>query len=245
MSLQERIAPLYFDALLSTDGGRSYVLSQCAEAEATDEGAVFDRLLTKVDDAELRTLIRKHQEDELRHARLFRECMDRLRVEPTAIPEGFQLLPRLDRHLGGVMQRPIESREDVMTSYVVLQVIEERAATQFPMLVTGFRKIDPHVADVIAGIARDEDRHLKYCQAIAKRYAPDPLTHREALVRVREVEARAFAEHARANMQRVRASGYLGGGPMSSLFWSAVGAFASAFRRSQPTKFWRELPAAA
>ena len=89
------------------------------------------------------------------------------------MPNELKLIDRLDRAVGGFFAQPIRDRRDVMQAYLMLQVIEERALTQFALFEVAFRGSDDETADVIAGIARDEERHLKYCHAIARRYAPD------------------------------------------------------------------------
>jgi hypothetical protein len=82
-----------------------------------------------------------------------------------------------------------------MEAYLFLQVIEERAVYQYPAIERAFAKYDPETAAVIATVIRDETRHVKYCQAIAKRYAPDPQTLQDTLTHFRHVEARSIVEH--------------------------------------------------
>jgi len=101
-------------------------------------------------------------------------------------------------------------------------VIEERALTQFALFELAFRGVDDANADVIAEIANDEERHLKYCHAIARRYAPDAVTERDTLRALRELEARAFAENGRANMQHLFDKKWVAVNPVEKLFWQAV-----------------------
>ena len=61
----------FLDRMLAHPRGRAHVLSTVADAEDTDEGAVFDKLVAQVDDPELHKMIRIHQADEKRHAQLF------------------------------------------------------------------------------------------------------------------------------------------------------------------------------
>ena len=133
----------------------------------------------------------------------------------------------------------------MMRAYLLLQVLEERATTQFPLLEAAFRKVDSATADVVSSIFKDEERHLKYCEAIARKYAPDEATHAAELAHMRDVEARAFAAHGRANMAHVLERGYLGPGAAKRIFWSCMGALAGALRTSAPTRYWGQAPAAA
>ena len=244
MTLQEKLTLAYFERLVSSPEGRAHVLATCADAEASDEGALFERLLTFVDDPELTKLVKRHQEDEIRHAEMFLGCLARTGVPAPKVPDHLKLLKRIDDLLGGAMDKPITTREDVMRAYLLLQVIEERASTQFGLHVQAYRKIDPETADVVAQIAKDEARHLKYCRAISRRYAPDEATLTRELTHFRELEGRAFAANSRANMDYVREHGFVKFGPLEGLFWRGVRAFTGRVQTSVPTPFWREAAAA-
>ena len=65
-------------------------------------------------------------------------------------------------------------------------------------------------AATIDAIVRDEERHVRYARAIARRYAPDDAALAAALAWARAVEARAFEAHGRAFTQHVLASGLAG-----------------------------------
>jgi len=245
MSIQETLTLAYFERLVSSPEGRAHVLATCADAEASDEGALFDRLLTWVDDEDLAKLVRRHQEDELRHADMFLACLARTGVAAPTVPEHLKLLKRIDGLLGGMMDEPMKTREDVMRVYLLLQVIEERASTQFGLHVRAYRKVDPKTADVVEQIAKDEARHLKYCRAISRRYAPNEETLLRELARFREIEGRAFAANSRANMDYVREQGFVKFGPLEDLFWRGVRAVTGRVQTSVPTPFWTESAAAA
>jgi rubrerythrin len=221
-NVQEALTLAFFERLVASREGRAHVLATCADAESSDEGAVFERLLAHVDDEELRRLVRRHQEDEIRHAAMFRECLARTGLPEPTVPEHLKLLKRVDRLLGGVMDQPIRTREDVMHAYLLLQVIEERATTQFPIHVRAYRKVDPKTAEVVEQIAKDEERHLKYCRAIARRYAPSEEVMQKELRRLRDVEGRAFAANSTANMDYVLSRGYMTLGPVLGVAWRAV-----------------------
>lgn len=230
----------YLSRLIAHPKGRAHLLTQLADAEDSGEGAFFDRLLAKVDDPQLQKMIRRHAEDETRHARMFRECAERHGVAADPIPDDLRLIDRLDAATGRLFDRGIQSRTDVMEAYLLLQVIEERAITQFELFEEVFRRVDPATADVLAEIARDEERHLKYCHAIARRYAPDAATLDETLARFRRLEARAFAENSRANMRWLMARRYVALGRVERVFWLGLARLNRWLGKDEPTRFHTE-----
>lgn len=215
----EHIRNRLMDRLIASPTGRAHILNVMAEAEGSEEGAIFDILATRVEDARLQQMVRKHAADEERHAELFRARVIANGGTPQPIPEHLRLINRLNAALGDFFDGELSTDEDVMNAYLLLQVIEERAITQFRQLEPVFRTYDPKSADVIAEIAADEDRHLKYCHAISKRYAPDPATRVAALKRLRQIEARAFTDNSRANIQHCVDNGLLQVGRIEQRLW--------------------------
>ena len=208
-TFSEKLMNRWLTHLCGSPEGRAHMLNQVAEAESNGESTIFERALARVDDPELAKMIRVHQADEVRHAALFHECLARTGIDPGPAPPELRIIDRLDRALDGFFDHAISDRKGVMEAYLLLQVIEERAVTQFPVFERGFRAAgDAHAADTFAAVARDEERHLRYCHAIARRYAPDTRTHDETLARFRTVEAQAFQENGRANMQHTLRKGW-------------------------------------
>jgi rubrerythrin len=231
--------------LVATPQGRAMMLSHCAEAENSGENRLFDRLAARVEDVELQRLIQRHQEDELRHAQLFHECAERAGSPTGPVPAELKIIDRLDAELGGIFERPIVSDLDVMEAYLLLQVLEERAVTQFPLFEEAFRDVDPRTADVFVAVAEDEARHLKYCHAISRRYAPDEEVLAATLRRFREAEAKAFSDNSRATMEYALEQRAVRMGPLKRLAWRAVGAVGDLLTNRQRTAFWEDAPAAA
>ena len=222
MNLRERLSLRFIGRVITSPQGRAHLLNQCADAEANGESGFFEHVMAHVDDPALHKMIGKHRDDELRHEQLFLAARDRTGVDVEPVPNELKLIDRLDRAVGGFFAQPIRDRRGIMDSYLMLQVIEERALTQFALFERAFRGSDDATADAIAGIARDEERHLKYCHAIARRYAPDAATQRSTLAELRQVEARCFAENGRANMEYLFDHGYVAVNPVEKLFWKAV-----------------------
>jgi rubrerythrin len=176
MELGDRLTLAFMTQMFSQPRGRAHLLSMAADAEASGEGRVFEELLKRKDDAELSRLVVRHRDDEIRHAELL-EARCKVNAaqageEIPKVPAHLRLIDRLDRALGGFFSRELATDEDVMRAYLVLQVIEERAITQFELYVAAMKDVDPETAATFAEIGKDEARHLRYCHAIARRYAP-------------------------------------------------------------------------
>lgn len=221
-NLQKLIAPLFIRRLVQTDRGRAYVLNQAADAESSDEGQIFEEILSLIDDPKVHKLVKIHQEDEERHAELFLDAAKRIGVPLQEVPEHLKLLARLDVALGGFFTQFKEGKRGLMDIYLLLQVIEERATTQFRLMEPEMRRVDPAAADMLLGIAEDELRHLKYCRAISKQYAPSPEVLEQTLSEFREVEARVFGQHARANMENCLDQELADISPAETFFWRAI-----------------------
>jgi rubrerythrin len=222
MDLKTELTERFARRLLATPEGRAHVLSQIADAEANGENQIFEHILAHVHDEQLRKMIEKHQADEIRHEHLFRGCVQRTGINPGPVPAGLKLIDRLDAALGGFFARPIDGPTRVMEAYLLLQVIEERAITQFTVFEKVFREIDPVIADTFAEVARDEERHLKYCHAISRRYAPDEITRQATLNKLRALEAQCFADNSAANMAYTFEQGWFDGGPLVKWLWRTL-----------------------
>lgn len=229
----------YVRRLVSTPEGRAHVLSQLAEAESSGEAKIFEQVLGNVADPKLQRRIRRHQADEIRHAELFRGCLARTGVEVGPVPAELRIVERLDAALDGFLERRITDRRGVMEAYLILQVIEERAVQQMPLFVEAFQDRDPETSRILAGVVRDEARHLLYCQAIAKEYAPSEAERIATLGRLRLIEARVFKDNQTANLAHTLSRGYTGG-LWARLFWSSLGTLARVLPGLPLTAFYRE-----
>jgi rubrerythrin len=187
----------FFRSLVATPEGRAHVLSLMVAAEEGDEAGVFDRLIEHMDDEKLKRIIAAHQADETRHAHLYRACLERNGLSEERVPDGLMVIRTIARTAGGVFEandaNGIASREDVMNTYALLMVIEERGVEQFPIIGEEFRRIGDHAtADTFDRVTSDERRHVKSCRKLGRRYAPDEATWERAVARFRKVEKQAF-----------------------------------------------------
>jgi rubrerythrin len=232
MKLQTVIHQWFLRDLFSTPRGRAYVLSQAAQSESAGEGRIFDVLLEKVDDPDLHRMVQKHQADEARHAKLYSECAERQGAKLPPIPAELRLIDRIDRHIGeergGVrfFDETVYDDRYVMDGYLLLQVLEERAVQQFGNLATALRPFDPRSAGIVREIEADEARHLKYCHAISRRYAPSQLVLEGTLARFRRAEAKAYQEHTQKSLEFLLREGFLGS-RAKTLFWRGFGTAAT------------------
>jgi rubrerythrin len=212
----------FLDRLAASRRGRAFMLEFLVGAEEADEAGVFDRLLARVDDPELHGLVRRHRDDETRHAALFRECWARQQVAQGETPRPESVIAYIDRALDGFAESFVRGHRGVMEAYVLLQVIEERGVARYPLIADAMARFDPESAAVIRGVAQDEIRHVKYAKAISRRYAPDAPTLAATLVRFRAAEARAFTAHSRAFLAQAVTADLLAVGRIERLAWRAL-----------------------
>jgi len=215
----------FMDRLFSCARGRAFMLNLLADAEIEDEGKVFETLKARVDDAELRKLVRIHHDDEKRHNLMLLECVARNGGAPGPVPPELRVAHRLDEELGGFFDSFIGGRKDVMEAYVLLLVLEERACFQFPLLVETLHKYDPNSARVLDQVLCDERRHARYARAISRRYAPDPETLAETIERFSAAEERAVNRYTADLIRHALDHDLLPVGGLERLFWRAMAKF--------------------
>jgi demethoxyubiquinone hydroxylase (CLK1/Coq7/Cat5 family) len=213
---------LYLKRLVGSSRGRAFLLSSLAEAEEADEGGVFDNLLARVDDPALGKLVRRHRDDEARHAKMYRACVARTGVTPLPVPSELRIVERIDRLLGGFSAGFAAGKYGVMEAYLLLQVIEERGVQQFARVAQALDGVDPESATVVRTIVVDEERHVLYARAISRRYAPDAATLERELRRFRAAEEQAFIESGRAFLQFVDAHDLLAVRGPERLLWRGL-----------------------
>lgn len=203
MNVESAIRKSFFRRLIATPKGRAHVLNLMIVGEEADEVGMFDRLAALSDHDAGRKAALHHKADEERHAALFRACLARTGVTPRPIPERLMLIRRIVRKSEDRFAQVIDAgsadgiadRRDLMNSYAMLQAIEERALKQFPALARLFRESgDAETAAVFEQVTEDERRHVQYCVALGRRYAPDASSWESALARYRAIEAEAFRE---------------------------------------------------
>jgi len=227
MTLHTLMHHLFLRDLLSTARGRAFVLSQAADAETGGEQKLFDVLLQRLDDPELHRMVKKHRDDEIRHAEMYAACAARQGARLPEVPASLRVIETIDRRLtevrGGVSFFDEKVHDDrwIVDGYLFLQVLEERAVEQFGTLASSLRPFDPRSAAIVGEVAADERRHLLYCHAVTKKYAPDARSLATRLEAFRRAEAIAYREHTQRSLEFLLAEGFLPS-RAKTLFWRGV-----------------------
>lgn len=172
--------------VLSTKEQVGHFMNLAAGSE--DSGAIFDSLVLQVD-SEFVPMVERHQRDEEKHATLLYQCAEVNGVEPYPVMGDLALFDRLMEALepGTLMQ-----------TFLFLQVAEERACKQYAFILPFIAKVCPGTAQILAGIAQDEERHVLYCQRIASHHAPNIDNLRDTLAYYRQLEKPVFTKFAAA-----------------------------------------------
>ena len=203
MRLEAQLRKRFFRRLVGTPDGRAYLLNLIVAGEESDQVGIFDRSAELADDEAGRKTAIRHKQDEERHSSLYRACLARTGGRPEPVPRHLMLLRRMERKtddafavsLYGGRADGVQSRRDLMNMYAMMLASEERALQQFPALAKLFRASgDAETASVFEQVTDDERRHVKYCQAMGRRYAADEATWTRAARRFRRIEAAAYRE---------------------------------------------------
>jgi len=198
----------FLETLASTPEGRQHLLSISVDAEEGDEIGTFEQLADVVDEPELQAIVVRHRDDEARHARLFRDCLARLGLEKQAVPDDLRIIRQI-AELPGARDGAVRTTDDVVATYAMLFAIEERGVEQFPIFAEAFRPFDPTTADTYLRVARDERRHIRYCERIGRHYARDDARWEAAVADARVREAVAFTNVGIANGVYCDARGWI------------------------------------
>lgn len=239
--LDERLQHLFLKEMLATPRGKATLLAQLADAEGGDGGEldIFAHILAVLDDAEIEKLVRVHKSDEERHEKLFMERAQAAGAERYKMPSSAHLLRRLDQHVG-FFSKPVTDRKGVVDAYVLLLVIEERAVKQFNRYQEAFARAgDVETVAVIEQIAKDEERHLKYCHAITKRYSESEEARQTRIAEFRALEDKCFDEVQAMNLRLLVDNGFVGHTWWTKLLWGRLSALAEA---RLPADFYDVFP---
>lgn len=233
-TIVERANFLFLQQLVKTPEGRVHLLAQVADAESTGEEAIFERLAELSGEPELQKLIRRHHADEVEHGARLNARIAELGVPRPTLPRELNHAVALDARLG-VISGPLTSREDVMRAYVFLQVLEERVVWNFKLFVEALEPVDPTTAELFRDITRDEERHLLYCHAITRRYAPSAAVLEMTLTKFRAVESAVFAANGNASLRYILNEGLLAEPVLVRAGWRVLGALSRLTVQADPT----------
>jgi rubrerythrin len=203
-----KVGTAFLTRLMESAEGRAHMLSVSVDAEEGDESGIFDQVANLVEDPELRRIVERHRDDEVRHARLFRECLARLGEDKRHIADEIRVI----RQVGARTDRPegtVRNVDDIVDVYALLLAIEERGVEQFPRVADAFEPHDPETASVYRRVARDERGHVRYCQRIGRHYASSDEEWDAAVARARVMEEDAFVAVGLANLTYCAEQGWV------------------------------------
>ncbi len=205
-SVEDRLDQAVRVAMFRQPAAKAFSLSAYADAEGTGEGAVFDRALARSVDPDVERLIRKHQEDERNHERWLIERREALGLPAQPIPSHLRTIEVLSAEAGNLLDLPMTEDRHIAAVYALLYVVEERALAEFASAERALRTAgDPETADLFARIATDEANHLRYCDAVGRRYAGPAWNG--SVDAMRAIEQRVYAQQQRAFTRYVVDSG--------------------------------------
>lgn len=175
MTLVQRFFQVFMRKLAATPDGQRFMISQLVETEAmaNGEGAMFPRLLAYIDEPRLHRLVQHHYDDEVRHEGLYREVMARI-DSVTEAPRELMVMQILQDMTRQFTDDEITCDRDVLESYLFIQVLEEHAEIDLPLVAQVFDDIDPVIAAVVRSVARDEKKHVRWCDPLVEAFASTP-----------------------------------------------------------------------
>jgi hypothetical protein len=138
------------------------------------------------------------------------------------LPKNAHLLRRIDERVG-FFTKPVVDRQGVVEAYMLLLVIEERAMKQFARWERAFAAVGDHeTSRMIGEIRKDEERHLKYCEAITRRYSEDEAARQARLAYYRALEAECYEEVQALNLRALVANGFVGKTWWTKALWRTL-----------------------
>lgn len=212
----------FLAGLVASPRGRGFLLNSLLDAEEADELGVFDRLRADVTDPVLARAVATHQADEERHAALLRDRLAATGLPRLPTPAHLRIVPYVDAALGDVGAAYVAGRAGAVDPYLLLQVLEERAVVQYPRFARALAVHDPATAAVVAAIAADEVRHVRYAEAVTRRLCADDGERARRLARFRRAEAAAYQAHGRATACHVLDQRLLAAAPVERALWQVL-----------------------
>lgn len=183
---------MIYNMLAQTPGGQQLLLNMAIAGEEDEESLIYNQVNQHIDDTELKSLSSRHHDDEMRHAKMFRACLDRLGLDYTELPAELRILRGI--HRTGQYFNGVQSDEDIVSAYAMLYVIEQRGVEDYTLTANAFDVADPQTAAVYRSVIGDELHHLKVCTAIGTRYAGSEAAWQQAVAKAQQLEALVLQE---------------------------------------------------
>jgi tRNA isopentenyl-2-thiomethyl-A-37 hydroxylase MiaE len=193
--------------IMRQPSAKGFLLSAYSDAESSGEGEIFDKCLQRATDPTVIRMMQKHRDDEIRHGKLLADRRDELGLPAYEIPPALQWVERLSDEAGGTFDLPMDKPGDIVAAYQLLYVVEERALKDFALLAEVLEETgDDVTAKLFRTIAKDEARHLRYCEAIGRRYSSTDAEWDEGVAHLRQIEADFYEDQGRKMMKHLVAN---------------------------------------
>jgi len=221
--LVQRFFLRFMRKLGSTVDGQRFMISQLVETEAmaNGEGNMFPRLLDYVDEPRLHGLIQRHYDDEVRHEGLYRDVIQRIDSNVDA-PQDIMVMRLLESMTRSFTDDPVTCDRDVFESYLFIQALEEQAEIDLPLLAGVFDSIDPVIAEVIRSVARDEKKHVRWCDPVVEAFAESPDDLRRSRRKFRAIAEFAHHRHNLLGADYAYRNGLVKGGALGRWAWRVL-----------------------
>lgn len=189
----------FLNQLVQTKIGQTLFLSMAVEGEETDEGLTHDQVMAFIDDPKLAEMAIRHHGDEMRHAQLFRKCLERLGLTYIKLPDSLKMTKRIQsispKYFSG-----IKTSADMTATCAMAYILEDRGIIQYTSLANAFDAVDRETAETFRTIIRDEHYHLEGCQKLGKHYAADDQVWEDAVIHARQILEKAIENYSQATM---------------------------------------------
>lgn len=201
--------PTQLRQLVASPAGQAHVLSLAVVAEEGDELGFFDMVAEAVDEPRLARLVRHHQSDEQRHAKMYRGCLARLGLELQEVPDELRFIRQLRHYLPDGFEVGVHSPAAIAGTYALLYAVEKRGVEQFPLIAEAWRPVDAETADTYLTVTEDERRHIRFCDTVGRHFAADETAWHQAVDQAHEVEQATFEAVRQADIAYTTEQGLL------------------------------------
>jgi hypothetical protein len=117
---------------------------------------------------------------------------------------------------------PVQSDMDMLESYLFIQVLEEQASLDLPLVARVFDEVDPEIARTVRSVAEDESKHIRWCDPVVEHFAADEAELRRERRRFRRIARLAYHRHNLLGADYSFKSGLVAGGEPARWFWLAL-----------------------
>lgn len=178
------------------------VLRSLRDAEESGEAQVFCVDMPQLPPA-IAGLVARHGADEERHVDLMERAL--AAIDAQAVGDGHtHVFAQVDAVAGAVFEQDLTDPVRFAEAYFLLYAMERRLSAFLHNLERHVRPVEPALADVLAEVRADEEKHIVWCQVVAwEALDGDRAAWEAARERMIAVEARSFARIQGANLAEI------------------------------------------